>query len=262
MDTPSTPTAATRFVLLCHARTGSNLMMAALEKHPEIRMLGEVFHGDEVERRKIAASSFAKSTAYRNGEDGAAYLEREVFLSSPKKPIRACGCKLFFDDARFDLNVRTAWESVVSNRDIRIILLSRSNLLNCLVSREVAMRTHQWSRPLNAVKLRKPEVRPFALEPDRCHWYFDRILSWRAWAADAFRDHPLLRLEYEADLDGRFPQAMSRTFDFLGVSPTTAKPRIEKQRTKSPAEQLSNFEALRSHFKYTLYQRFFEEEPA
>ena len=222
-------------------------------------MLGEVFHQDEETRLKMAAESHVASTVYHSGEDGARYLEREVFLPFPEPPVRACGCKIFFNHARLDPHMGTAWDALTGDRDTRIILLTRRNLLSTLVSEEIALRTNQWLLRPGEATGRGLSVSPFDLEPGYCHWYFDRLFSSRTWANAAFRGHPVLRLEYETDLDGRFPETMARIFEFLGVAPAPVQPGIRKQRTKSLSKQVANFKTLRSHFKHTLYAEFFEE---
>ncbi len=257
MNVPlSAPTV--HFVLLCHARTGSNLVLRSLEQHPEIRMLGEVFHPNEASRRENALQVIAKNEYYRTGEDGAAYLEREVFLTDPPPPVRACGFKQFFDYARDDVHMRASWDYLAAHRELRIIRLTRRNLLESLISLHVAEKTDQWVHPGPLREWRRKDLDPFVLDSEACRIHFDYRTRKNAWADDVFRDHPTLRLEYESDLEARFPDAMSRIFEFLDVAHRPAKPRLRKQRTKTPAQQLANYEELRRYFRDTPYAAFFE----
>ena len=247
----------TRFVVLCHARTGSNLICGSLSEHPQIRMLGEIFHPTEEQRRQNAGHDGNPGRHYRDGEDGARYLAREVYGASSEPDIRAAGFKMFYDYARWEVPMRTAWDYLLADHDIRFLLLTRRNLLECLVSHEVALRTDRWRVPAGEPAPTKIDLAPFPLDAERCHAYFDRILTWRTWAAEALRSHPVLSLEYESDLDAHFPATMSRVFEFLDVAPAAAEPQTARQRTKSPAQQLSNFDELRSHFRHTPYTEFF-----
>jgi len=254
------PERATRFVLLCHARTGSNLVLWSLDTHPEIWALGEVLTDDEKTRAKLALDEPGPRPCYHKGEDGAQFLDQHVFLERPPGPIRACGFKMFYEYARWDRNMNTAWEYLRDNADIRIIHLTRFNLLDCIISHKVAHTTGQWFSE-NEEEKPKKEAEAFWLDAEECHAYFDRIMTWRAWVAEAMKHHPMLEVEYQQDLTGNFHSTMARIFDFLGVSRQTAGMRLRKQQTKPRHEQLLNFEELRAHFRYTIYEEFFENGP-
>ncbi len=102
------------FVVLGHARCGSNLLIGALSDHPQIRVVGEVLGKDE-ETRKTAWARVnlsrwkePRGDGYQVGESGAKILATKIFRSSPDENFRAFSFKLFYDDARFDENISSA----------------------------------------------------------------------------------------------------------------------------------------------------------
>ena len=245
----------TRFILLGHERSGSTLVRRSLDQHPQIAMTNETL-SDVEDVRRLCANGNRHRAFYAPGDDGARYLDRKVFLERPPSTISACGIKLFYHHARFDHCSATAWDYIAANRDIRVIHLTRRDLLECRVSHEVAVRTGQWFQlPGSSEPARS--IGPFGLPPDECHAYFDNIASWRIWADDAFSAHPMLKIEYEADLCADYPGAMARVFEFLGVDPAPAEISLLRQRTRPSSEQLTNFDELRSYFRHSPYEGFF-----
>lgn len=242
-----------QFVLLGHPRSGSNLLANTLAGHPQVRMLNEVLHRDaEVRRRSWeginpAAWVRPRGSAYQDGEDGAAFLRDRVFGAPYVRRTRACGFKLFYDNAYFDQSVETAWDYLAS-RSIRVINLHRRNLLDVVVSFAVAERTNRWFHGAGWFQ-RRPEVVPaFRLEPEYCKEFFDRVTLERARAEVFFAGHPMLRLTYEDDLVTDFKATMLRVCDFLEIKRLNLKPALLKQQQVGPETQIENFSELREHF--------------
>jgi LPS sulfotransferase NodH len=252
-----------RFVLLGHARCGSNLLLRALIEHPEVRTAGEILTSFEQVRKiswfDVRASAWRqpRAEAYQTGQDAAKFLEEHMFGAPQVDGIRACGFKLFYDQARFDASVRTAWDYLLSH-DIRVIHLVRRNLLYALISLEVARRTDEWHRLVEQGAASCPSIPPFELDVAACHQYFDNVTAYRIWATQALARHDVLYVEYEKDVCADFPGTMMRIFDFLGVSRQRPRPGLLKQQTKTAREQLTNFAQLRSYFRHTLYDSFFD----
>lgn len=246
----------TRFVLLGQARSGSNLVMHSLMEHPEITMLAEAL--SEEPRARIPLPESKVQAQYEVGEDGARFLDRRVFPRVLPAGVHACGMKLFYEHARWDREVATAWDYLLSERSIRIVHLVRRDLLACRVSLEVAFRSRQWILPVDSDEARA-EVPSFALGMDDLQGFFDDAVRWQGWVDEAFTRHPVLSIEYERDVCGRFLQTMAAIHGFLDVAPAPVEPRLLRQRTRSPREQLSNFAEAREHFRQTPYARFFED---
>jgi len=245
----------TRFVLLCHERSGSNLVLWGLGKRRGIAILNEALSELEQVRRDCAEGNRHRAL-YEPGRDGATFLDEQVFLPTRRGGIRATGVKLFYHHARFDACVRSVWDYILEDRDIRIIHLIRRNVLDCWISHEVALRTGEWfHRAGSRTPPRRTE--PFSLDPQECHAYFDRIVTWQWWADSAFAGHPVLKIEYERDVCDRFQPTMARVFQFLGLAPKRAAITLVRQQTQRPWEQISNYDDLRKHFRHTPYEQYF-----
>ena len=242
-----------RFIVLCHARSGSNLVSWSLNSHEAVEEYGEVLHDSDVEAR---ASLPERIAPYVRGSDAGRFLRDELFNPSPEPQIRAQGFKLFYDHARGSAAARAAWSYLIDDADIRVIHLVRRNLLDCLLSREVALRSGEWFRrrgePSHA-----PLVAPFSLSPWGCQEFFGEITTWRMWVAEAFARHPTLTLEYERDLCADFSGAMSRVFKFIGLAPTPVTAPLVKQQSVPAPDQLLNYDELRRWFRHTLFEDFF-----
>ena len=263
---PGTTASHTNFIVLGHARCGSNLLNRALAEHPQIRTVGEVLSND-ASTREVAWNSVnriawtePRGDGYRIGDDGAQFLDTKIFGKGPSRNIRAYGFKLFYDHARFDQASATAWDYIVADRDIKVIHLVRHNLLQALVSLEVAVRTQQWHRLIEDSSPIPPPLPAFPLEPNRCLEYFNQITEWRSVANHSFASHNMLTVQYESELCQNFEDTTSRIFDFLGLLRWYARPGMVKQQAIPTSRQLSNFNQLRDFFSGGPYEDFFAND--
>ena len=265
MTVAASPGSRDGFVILGHARCGSNLLMRMLGEHPEVRVSGEVLRPDVLTGEtdgwgwaalNLAAWAGHARKPYAQGQDGYEYLDRTVFGPPWAEGIRASGCKLFYDQGRWDDSVLTAWDYVLQS-DVRVIHLIRRNLLDSLISREIAERTNSWIQLIEHGSEGAPPLPPFRLEAEECHRYFDRIGSWRAWAAAMLPGSRVLTLEYERDLCAEYARTAVTTQRFLGLTSRGSKPGMHKQQMLPPSRQLTNYDELGRYFRLTPYAAFF-----
>jgi LPS sulfotransferase NodH len=241
-----------RFILLCHPRCGSNLLTWALHDHDAVQMFGELFHEDEDAAGAVLTDHIL---AYHPNRNAAKFLAQDVFPPYSKAHVRARGFKLFYDHARSNDAQKSAWDYLIDAADIRVIHLIRRNLLDCLVSLEIALRTGTWFLPLGTAA--PPPVAPFSLDPWVAQEYFSRFTAWRLWAAQAFAHHPMLTLDYETDICGNFAGTMAQVCDFLDVPRVAGATTLLRQQARPPAEQLLNHDELRDWFRHSLFEGFF-----
>ena len=245
--------APARFIVLCHARSGSNLICWSLGEHRSVEEFGEIFHESHIE----AGARLPRGVApYQSGDDAATFLEQQIFAPPRRRRIGAQGFKIFFEHARSSPAAKSAWTYLIDHPDIRVIHLVRRNLLDCKLSHEIAMRTGHWYRKLGSTSEPQP-IEPFSLSPWSCQDFFAQIVTWRMWAMEVFAHHPMLTLDYDSDLCGDFRETMARVFDFVGVPAAPVAPKLVKQRDRSPCEQILNYDELRRWFRHTLFEEFF-----
>ena len=251
-----------KFILLGSGRSGSSLITESLAEHPEVRIGTELFHSEE-EPRRVAFSYFHKTNGsghdaphYRSGTDGKRFLEQDVFSQRFDTGVRAVGFKMFYVHARSNPREKTAWDYLISNKDIRVIHLIRTNLLEAYISLRIAFVTGEWER-FKGSNAPRPEIPRLKIDPKACEAYFNRELVWRKWARKSFGLHPFMQIEYERDVCGRFNDVMNEIHDFLGVSRLPARQVLEKQSRRSPREATENYDELKDYFRYTLYEELF-----
>lgn len=244
-----------KFILLGYSRSGSSLLNFALREHSEIEMYGELFNPNQEVRQKFF---HVRNSSYLDGTDAALFLKDTVFYERDRsEKQKAVGFKIFYYDLRNDNEARKGWNYLLSQKDIHVIHLIRRNLLECLISHKVAMQTEQWLLEKSS-KTKFVEVAPFRIEVERCKGFFENVFAWQEWATRSFQDHPLMTVEYEADICLAFPETINRIHDFLSVSPYHAPMLLQKQAQKKPRDQVCNYDELKEYFQYTLFSEFFE----
>jgi hypothetical protein len=229
-------------------------------------MFGELFNEHAADRQRSYHSGLRKSKAaqrlgldetkyYRTGDDGASFLERNVFFNRYWEPV-AVGFKLFYQQARATPGARRVWRYLGAHPEVRVVHLVRRNLLESLLSLRVALATDEWARPRGAPAAAPPPVR---LRAEECERYFARVERGRERARRRFAGHAVLEVEYERDLCGRFGEAVRGVERFLGVPEggAAATPQLEKQGVGGLRERVSNYEELRRHFRGSLYSHLF-----
>jgi len=251
----SKPQRPTRFIVLCHARSGSNVVSLGLDWNKVVKVFGEIFQASDEPARDGLPGRLSPAERWA---DPARFLEQEVFAPPPTGRFRALGFKMFYEHARDGEAQRAVWTYLIDHADIKVIHLVRRNLFDCKVSLEVALRSGEWLRNSGEKSSAAP-VEPFSLSPWECGQYFGQITTSRLWAAEAFAHHPMLDLEYERDVCGDFAAAMARVFDFLGVPAVSVTPPLAKQQTRRPADQILNYDELRRTFRHTLYEDYFSD---
>jgi len=242
--------AVTRFVILGHPRCGSFLLLYALNQHPRIVTFAELFLRWEPSRRDFHAIDGGRW--YRDGDDGAAFLRDAVYVPRGERDV--IGFKLFYEQAPAR-PAASAWDYLAGERDLRVIHLYREQLLESLVSQEIAKITDEWMVHRGAAQPPR-QLPPFELSPERCRQHFDTVLADRRRALDKLAGLPRLEIEYRALCDD-FDTSVAACCRHLGVAPIRAEKQLVKQAARPVREQVANYDALVRHFAATPYARYF-----
>ncbi len=244
-----------RFIVLSHYLCGAGLLLSGLDQRPGVKAFGEPLNASEDARRMCSGHELA---AFRLGDDGAAYLDRQLFGSEAARAAGTVGCLMAYGDARADRSMHSAWTYLIEDPDIRVIHLTRRNRLEHLVEMTAVERVQGWLDP----SARTPDyaLAPFSLSSYACQEEFDRQVAHQLWARRAFAGHPLLELEFERDIRGDFRDALVRVCRFLDVDPPGLGQPVGAYRPQirvSPQQLVVNYQELKEHFRYTLYQDLF-----
>jgi LPS sulfotransferase NodH len=216
------------FIILAHARTGSNMLLSMLRSHPQVLVRGEVFA--RVEPDAVHATV-------------ARTLQGRV-----PRTIGAAGCKVFYyhplGDRSGDL-----WRELDAIPDLHVVHLRRQNVLRTIVSREIADQRDEWlqTRPQEAVPAERKRV---AMTVEQVRNGVDRIEGLEREAEQRFANRPLLEVCYE-DLVSSTTEQFRRITDFLGVSPSDPMGKTFRQNPEPLAALLVNYDELKSAFRGT-----------
>jgi LPS sulfotransferase NodH len=267
-----------RFMVLGSARTGSNLLLSLLSAHPHIKTYGELFNLDML----------PKASLLEVLDDPAAFLRRKVYQDH-KLEIAAVGFKMFYDHLTRDYFIklvdvsgaalqlqekytqfssfiesnyawevlderfRATWEFLRADQSLAVIHLQRRNMLHTLISLKQAYMTSQWW----SLKSGPQTISSVHLDPGECCRYFQKLNDSAADADTAFAEHPKINVTYE-DLIEKQQDTLQRIFAFLKVPCESVTTRMKKQNLASPGETIDNYEQLKSYFRNTRWDVFFE----
>jgi LPS sulfotransferase NodH len=227
-----------RFIVLSRSRTGPTLLTSFLDSHPNVRARGEVLktlNGRPVEQAIL-----------------------EQFGRQPRR-IKARGFKVFYYHPLDDPDARLL-SHLAAMDGLDVIHLRRRNILRTLVSRKIAGMQDAWtstgSRETNgSAPLPAKQV---SMTADELTTGFERTRAWEREGDHLFRDHPLLKMDYEdlvADPEGEFRAATS----FLGVPYVAPRTVLERQNPEPLRDLLINHDELATAFAGTEWASFFAD---
>jgi hypothetical protein len=222
------------------------MLIHALREHPSVRAYGEIFQ-DDIEARRTAYRG--RFEIYSPDMDGGEFL-RKIYCECYFDEILSIGFKLFYEQARRG-KARTAWDYIRRRKEIRVLHLTRLRSLDAYVSLCEANVSDRWV--LETGQKCADDMPPITLDIDACLTFLNQTYTYRAWARSAFADHPVLDLEYDADLCTNFPETMNRVQEFLGVPVIDLPQRTQKQATRPPKERVSNYSEVRRALRHTVF---------
>lgn len=279
-----------RFIVLAGARTGSNMLVQALDSSPHMRCFGEVFNAalDHISYGVDGYDNFNARDRSLRDRDAVAFLRKRVF-KRPPAGVRAVGFKLLYAQ---DAGFADLLDHLTADEGLRVLHLRRRNLLRTLVSWKIANGTGLWVQngasplddafsltnarraarhPLRAaaalrrrLRLRASSTneRPQAtLSRDECMTLFGYVQRQEARYDMLFAGHPKRTLYYE-DIVAAPEQELGVVQEFLAVTPQPLTVTARRQNPEPLRDLLANYDELRAAFRATPYAPFFEEREA
>lgn len=224
----------TRFAVVGHARTGSNLLLDVFRSSPEVEMLHEIFSADN----RVIGQEFNENIT-------------RLYAGYPRC-VRAVGCKIFYNHL-----TNQEWSEFEQRREFKIIHLMRRNRLRTLVSLAIAFKTDVWLQTnfLKKVPLEKKRV---YLDPESLFTQIMQIESWEAQARSRFAHRDVLEIYYE-DLVENFDAVAAEAIDFVGAKRWNPNRIGYRKQNPEPLEQLiSNFPEVNGALRNTPWERYLE----
>lgn len=224
-----------RFLILSSPRSGTHLLRSALAQHPAIVALTEMFNPD-----------WTRGAPFNQDTPDEVILREHIFRDYPPG-VRAVGFALHRSGARFG-NWPGLWARLESDSDLRVISLSRLNLLR----RYLSWRTMREpkSHPPEPKRMTAEELREEFLRQETLVAAFDQ----------RFASHPLLRVNYE-ELDQHPDATLARAQQFLGVEPLPLAPTTARNPLRPLSERIAGFDELAAQFAGSRWEWFFARAP-
>jgi LPS sulfotransferase NodH len=236
-----TPTVQ-RYVVLSTPRSGSSHLVQALEAHPQVACLGEIFNTHGGALRRLGHFNEEMMTMLAN--EPLAYLQKlmDIWSQQPEfKPVFGFKMMLHHDPRVID--------HLVAEADWRVILLRRENVLAQWSSLQIAKITGEWSskgKKRRAEKgIAEPETPRIEFKPKAFEAYCTKLDARYDSIKRRVAGHMLFEIATE-NIDARRDDLLT----FLGVDPKLAAPSPgagERQNTSSLEERFENCEVLRRY---------------
>ena len=231
----------TRFLIAGTPRSGSNWLVSALNSHPMISCASELLDDPFLSQTPLFAAD--------------PWQGLQSFWQQHGETSSAVGFKLFYFHCwDYHKEHRIIWDRLEADRNIRVVFLTRVNLLRLVLSWTTARLTRQWKLEHGAEAVTPP---PVAFEPHVLLETFRSIEEGLVRLDDCFSSHPQLRIEYEQLFDARSDELASLQ-DFLSVPRQTLHAGLRPQETRPLDRAILNFDSLRREFEGSPYERFFD----
>ena len=236
-----------KFIILCHPRTGSTLLIKALGDHPAISQGMEIFNpileGNACYvdwRKEVFIELYGKQDSYT---DPIGYLDADRFdlsLLARRFFQDFNGTKIMYDQ----ISLRSkAWHYIQSFEDLRVIILER-NLVESAVSFRIAMQTNIWhieNRSSN------PPCPRMEYPIEFFGWFYDHFCAAASEFAAMFDDSRVIRVNYR-DLVTSWPATMQLIQSHLGVEPLEIPKAYEKRCRERLEDLIVNYHDVRRHY--------------
>lgn len=220
-----------KFVIVTRSRTGSNLLKSLLNSHPEIIAEGELF-------RRLEG---------RSCKD----IWDNTFISRSKK-VKYVGFKLFYYHP-LDSDDKKVWDFIKNDENIKIIHLTRENILRTVVSREIADKTNTWTNKTNR-NITKDE-KQIKLDINYCLNEFELTKNSEEKTRVDFADHDFIQLSYE-ELSDNKQSVMNKLFQFLSVDKVDVSSSYKKQNVEKLKDLVTNYNEVHEKLEKTKWAIF------
>ena len=224
-----------KFVVITRSRTGSNLLISLLDSHPNVQTYGEIF-------------------SRLNGQTA-----RDIWsycFSKKSRKLKYLGFKIFYYHPQ-DSEDQTVWNYILEDKNIKIIHLTRDNMLRTVVSNQVAHKTDAWVN--HDPDLSEDLDKRIELNVDECLKEFKKIKEWENNTRDKFRNHDIFEMSYEELAIDRQKSA-DNVFKFLSLPSSKVNTTLQKQNKERLEDLILNYEAVRAALQNTKWSYLLQLE--
>ena len=219
-----------RFAIVGYARTGSNFLSSGLESSASTRLHKEIFgaHSREI------------------GKDYEKILGR-MYQKQPRS-VKVVGFKLFYYHLTND-----EWEKFLHHDDIKIIHITRKNVLKTILSLDIALKTDQWNTSFIRLKSVEKKTR---LETQNLLDRIEEIRAYEEITRSRFKDRDILEITYE-DLVRDPMSEFKRVEEYLGINDIDPnRITLRKQNPEKLSVLIENYDEVSQILAGTNYAQF------
>jgi LPS sulfotransferase NodH len=224
-----------KFILVSHARSGSNLIINALNSCHNIDASSEIFAG----HNRVFGENYDS-------------IINDCFSDKPEY-IKAVGFKVFYYHLTND-----EWKKLSDIKDLRIIHLKRINRLRTIASLDIAFKTNKWviNNESDRINVEQKRIR---LDYSEVVRKIEAIEEWEIETAQRFKNHSIIEVYYEK-LSTQQENSICDLLEFLGLARTLKiEINIKKQNPEPLSDLIENYNDLKEQFKNTRWYSFFDE---
>ncbi len=237
-----------KFFVVCPARSGSTLLMSALESHPDVeRTLMEPFNTEDPD----LARELAPVMREVYGKDVLAKTTDDLKRLIDHLLDRYDGFKILYYQVGLG---DAAWEYLRSKR-LKVVHLTRRNDLERQISFLVAQQTSVWHRQHESECPPEPQVTLDAATLENSFAFNHRLFEH---FETFFQLADKLTIDYE-DLRDDYSATMKRVYEFLQLPVTDCPPAYLKRTRKTKVELVANYHELKAHFSGSPWAHYFDE---
>ena len=267
------------FVIICHQRSGSNLLCGLLNEHPQIAMHNELFNGKNIYTyhwnvpKKWAEYYEKEALASKKGGVYMALPSRDeqpldflsealtgsgAFKRGSGTPSKAAGFKLFPEHWHQSKQCHYAFERIFADKRFKKIVLRRKNRLETCVSAMRANKTGQFlHKNLDGI--------PVTITPEGYQLYIDSHEDIDEYYDGLLSGQDVCTITYEDIAGENGHEAMGQLFRFIGVREdveVTPNEVTRKQTLRPVMEGITNYDELEYAFRHTKHAADFSSDAA
>jgi len=169
--------------------------------------------------------------------------------------VHCCGFKIFYYHPQDDPSKRV-WELLRDIPELKVIHLTRDNILRTVLSQKIASQTEVWLERVNSdTKNLEKEVVLCQKELER---QFVQTRSWISEFTQYFASHDVCNINYETLVSSPL-SVTAALYDFLGVDSIAAHTELRKQNTEPIESLIKNYVDLKEYFIESEWSSFFED---
>lgn len=241
-----------KFIVFAHQRSGSSMVVGTLRNNPKILSFGEIFNKSRITYNVGGYDNNSLKMQYLREKYPITFLNRNIF-SSYNNDIQAVGFKLFprhLDNNKFS----SVWDWISKNKDVKIIFLTRKNLLATYTSLLIAKKTGKFSIRHESERTEEQ----VEIDIEECLAYFNERERYHLQALDRLKNNLLLEISYE-EMILDLGEAFKKIQQFLAIDYFPIKPNTLKKEVRPLSQVISNYSQLKNELMNTKWRAFFDE---